>query len=185
MVIGISKSTQLKRNKKPKKLKPLSPWKRQNSTSSNQSATDTLLESIKIDNQNKKARKQNYSAADNKRKKDPKPLTSILKKDQTEKKKSEIPRIMPRKEYREKCDWLFDQNKICQICNIRRAEQAHHAIYGSRMRDDRSIVAVCEKCHYAIHHGKDEPAKDRKEVEVIGERNHREWQKFSKNTHIV
>lgn len=44
----------------------------------------------------------------------------------------------------------------CQLCTIRTVADYHHSIYGSfgADKDDRSLMAICEVCHYEIHHGK-------------------------------
>jgi len=97
------------------------------------------------------------------------------KTEQTHKTKRHNPRIMNRIEYVEKCDWIFEKFPVCEICEEAKAEQIHHARYGYRQRDDRTIMGVCEPCHYQVHHGTKGIEKERLELEERGFDIHKLW----------
>ncbi len=103
----------------------------------------------------------------------------VSKSAQLKKEKSQNPKIMTISLYQLKCDWLFNTYPLCQICNKRKSAQAHHARYGYRGRDDRTILAVCEPCHTEIHHGKNGVSQSRDELELLGESTHIEWELLS------
>jgi len=86
---------------------------------------------------------------------------------------------LPKQAYQDKCNFIREHYPICQCCEIREAQDIHHAGYGAGGRDDRTIIAICRECHYEIHHGKggySVLSKDRQELLEIGLKNHKEWQ---------
>ena len=105
------------------------------------------------------------------------------KQSQLQKVKKQNPKKMDKKQYRDKCDFLFEKYPICQICGINKAEDAHHAKFGSMGadKDDRIIIVVCGECHHMIHHSRTGIVEKfgykamRHQLEQLGIRNHEEW----------
>lgn len=62
----------------------------------------------------------------------------------------------------------------CQICDTTNALDApHHAVSGNGKKDDRTLICICVKCHYTLHHiSYDKLPKTRDEVIEIGWKNH-------------
>ena len=106
--------------------------------------------------------------------------TSVLpngKEAQLKKEEKDNPRKMNKIEYNDKCDWIFSTFPACEICKENQADQIHHSIYGYKQRDDRSIMGVCEECHYQVHHGTKGIKKSRGELEERGLKIHALWEK--------
>ncbi len=75
----------------------------------------------------------------------------------------------------------------CYLC-MRRAQQMHHCIYGSRRKladEDGLVVPLCFECHNEVHNGDGHLAKYLKRVAQIKYEelhSHDEWmQRYGKN----
>lgn len=178
--MSFSKAKQLKKNKKPTKEKK--PWGMRSGTLQSKTplkCKTSLKSKTPLKTKSDKTYKCNTSKVAKNEKSN---LVKVIKHEKCNtakvvKVKKETPEKMPEREYREKCDWIFSTYPICQICNKRKSEQAHHAKYGYRIRDDRTILAVCEPCHYEIHHGINGVSQSRQELETLGFETHDKWEK--------
>lgn len=105
------------------------------------------------------------------------------KQSQLQKNKQPNQNKMSEKEYKAKCDWLFNRYPKCQICLINNSEDAHHAKFGNMGadKDDRTVIAVCRECHNMIHNSRTGIVDKfgykamRHQLEQLGVRNHEEW----------
>jgi len=106
------------------------------------------------------------------------------KQSQLQKTRKPNPKIMPKAEYKKKCDWLFEKYPMCQICTINKSQDAHHTSFGNNGadKDDRTIISICRECHDMIHHNKTDIVDMhgykamRHNLEKLGMNNHEEWE---------
>jgi hypothetical protein len=50
-------------------------------------------------------------------------------------------------------DVIRNARGLCQVCHVETATQVHHFNYPSHRRDQaRDLIAICDDCHYIIHH---------------------------------
>ena len=74
--------------------------------------------------------------------------------------------------------WLALKYPICQICNQKQAQDAHHLRFGcyGADKDDTSLIAVDRECHEWCHQNKHE---SQEKYEHIAKEN---WEKYA-NAH--
>ncbi len=69
--------------------------------------------------------------------------------------------------------------EVCQVCNESyNLDHPHHAVYGLGVKDDRTLVNICVKCHRLVHNteGCRKSPKSRSEIEAIGWANNDEYE---------
>ena len=73
---------------------------------------------------------------------------------------------LSKKEYRRYVAWLNYTFKVCQICNQKQAQDAHHLRFGcyGADKDDTSLIAVCRDCHNWCHKNKQESKDKYKDI---------------------
>jgi len=71
--------------------------------------------------------------------------------------------------------YLAQEYPLCQICNQKQAQDAHHLRFGcyGAGKDDTSLIAVCRKCHEWSHANKHE---SQERYEHIAKEN---WEKYT------
>lgn len=60
--------------------------------------------------------------------------------------------------WREMNRLIYDRgNGVCECCEQREMEDAHHIIFRSKHRDDRetNLIGLCRQCHDLYAHGED------------------------------
>lgn len=92
--------------------------------------------------------------------------------------KQDKPVRLSRKEYVAFQDYVYSIG-LCQVCEeSEELDAPHHSVYGLGVKDDRSLICICLKCHDAIHRlGYDNVPKTREELEEIGRTNWGEYDK--------
>ena len=82
---------------------------------------------------------------------------------------------LSKKEYQRYVAWLNYTFKVCQICNQKQAQDAHHLRFGcyGADKDDTSLITVCRDCHEWCHQNKHE---SQEKYEHIAKNN---WEKYT------
>ena len=69
------------------------------------------------------------------------------------------------------------EKEVCQVCEESyQLDAPHHAVYGLGVKDDRTLINICLRCHRLIHNtGYDTLKKTREEIEAIGWENNEQF----------
>jgi hypothetical protein len=62
-------------------------------------------------------------------------------------------RYLKSRAWREKSNRILQRDKICRMCEVNGARDAHHLTYANvpNEREDTDLIGVCRPCHQFIH----------------------------------
>ncbi len=98
----------------------------------------------------------------------------MTKTQQTKKNRTPNPKKMSKTEYMLYVDFVFDlADYACQCGCGKAANEIHHGRHGAGGRDDRTITAINNSCHFEIHHGTDIDIASKKKLKMreVGDAN--------------
>jgi len=91
--------------------------------------------------------------------------------------KNDKPTRFNKAELKKRVEFILEK-EVCQVCETSTdLDYPHHALYGLGVKDDRSLVNICVKCHRLVHSsgGYDKLPKSREDIEITGWSNNEEY----------